>query len=172
MSVPGIKETRQYLTFNLGEESFALDVAHVREILEFTAVTKVPRTPEFMRGVINLRGSVVPVVDMRVKFNLSLTEKTVNTCIIVVEVSLGGEEAILGALVDSVQEVFELEPDQIEPVSKIGTGLSTEFITGMGKRDDRFIIILDLDKVFSADELGFARTAAETGSSDSVEAAA
>jgi purine-binding chemotaxis protein CheW len=172
MSVPGITETRQYLTFSLGEESFALDVAHVREILEFTTVTKVPRTPEFMRGVINLRGSVVPVMDMRVKFNLSLTEKTVDTCIIVVEVSLDGEETILGALVDSVQEVFELEPDQIEPAPKIGTGLSTEFITGMGKRDDRFIIILDIDKVFSADELDFANTAAGAGLGDAVETAA
>ena len=115
MSVSSIKETRQYLTFNLGEESFAVDVANVREILEFTAVTKIPQTPDFMRGVINLRGSVVPVMDMRLKFNLSEVEKTVDTCIIVVEVTLDEETTILGALVDSVQEVFELEPDQIEP---------------------------------------------------------
>jgi len=159
MSVPAIAETRQYLTFNLGDESFALDVAHVREILEFTNLTRIPRTPEFMRGVINLRGSVVPVMDMRVKFNLTKTEKTVDTCIIVVEVSLGGEIVILGALVDSVQEVFELEPDCIEPAPKIGAGLKTEFIKGMGKRDERFVIILDIDSVFTADELEMAESA-------------
>lgn len=157
MSVTTITETRQYLTFNLGEESFALDVAHVREILEFTGVTKVPRTPEFMRGVINLRGSVVPVMDMRLKFNLSETEKTVNTCVIVVEVLLDGETMVIGALVDSVQEVFELEPSQIEPAPKIGIQVDTGFIKGMGKRDDRFIIILDIDKVFSSTELSASR---------------
>jgi purine-binding chemotaxis protein CheW len=163
MSVAGITETRQYLTFNLGDESFALDVSNVREILEFTTVTKVPQTPEFMRGVINLRGSVVPVMDMRVKFNLAVTEKTVHTCIIVVEVTLGEETTVLGALVDSVQEVFELEPGQIEPAPKIGTGLKTEFIKGMGKRDDRFIIILDIDKLFSEEELHIAERAGEGG---------
>ena len=106
-----------------------------------------------MRGVINLRGSVVPVLDMRLKFGMSITEKTVDTCIIVVEVSFEGENTIIGALVDSVQEVFELEPDQIEPAPKIGTQLKTEFIKGMGKKDDRFIIMLDIDKVFSSEEL-------------------
>ncbi len=153
MSVTSITDTRQYLTFRLGEEVFALDVSHVREILEFTTVTKVPRTPEYMSGVINLRGSVVPVLDMRLKFGLAKTEKTVDTCIIVVEVSFDEENTIIGALVDSVQEVFELEPDQIEPAPRIGTHLRTEFIKGMGKRDERFIILLDIDKVFSSGEL-------------------
>lgn len=153
MSVPSITETRQYLTFQLGEEVFAIDVSHVREILEFNTVTKVPKTPEYMRGVINLRGSVVPVLDMRLKFGMTMTEKTVNTCIIVVEVSLDGETTIIGALVDCVQEVFELEPDKIEPAPRIGIRLKTEFIKGMGKRDDTFIIILDIDKVFTAEEL-------------------
>jgi purine-binding chemotaxis protein CheW len=153
MSVPGITVTTQYLTFKLGDEIFALDVAKVREILDFTTVTKVPQTPDFMRGVINLRGSVVPVVDMRLKFGMSSTEKTVNTCIVVVEVSLDEENIILGALADSVQEVIDLEPDQIEPAPRIGTGLRTEFIRGMGKSDSRFIMILDIDRVFSAGEL-------------------
>lgn len=153
MSVAGISETRQYLTFKLGEEVFALDVSQVREILDFTNITKVPQTPEFMRGVINLRGSVVPVVDMRLKFGMSRTEHTVNTCIQVVEVMLDGERTILGALVDSVQEVFELEPDQIEPPPRIGTRLRTDFIKGMGKRDDRFVILLDIDKVFTVEDL-------------------
>ncbi len=161
MSVPGITETRQYLTFSLGDESFALDVANVREILEFTGVTKVPQTPEFMRGVMNLRGSVVPVVDMRVKLNLPTMEKTVNTCIIVVEVLIEDEKVILGALVDSVQEVIDFEPDQIEPAPRIGTGLKTEFIKGMGKRDEQFIIILDIDKLFSQEELEMVEMASD-----------
>jgi len=153
MSVSSINGTRQYLTFQLGEEIFAIDVANVREILEFNSVTRVPKSPEYMRGVINLRGSVVPVFDMRLKFSMDRTEKTINTCIVVVEVSYEGEDIIIGALVDSVQEVFELDADQIEPAPKIGTHLRTEFIRGMGKRDERFIIILDIDKVFSAEEI-------------------
>jgi purine-binding chemotaxis protein CheW len=161
MAVKEITEVRQYLTFKLGEEVFGLDVSKVREILEFTSITKVPRTPGFMRGVINLRGGVVPVVDMRVKFGMSATEKTVNTCIIVAEVELDGDTTVLGALVDSVQEVFELEPSQIEPAPRIGTKLNTEFIKGMGKRDERFIILLDVDKAFSAEELSLVSTSAE-----------
>ena len=146
-------ENHQYLTFKLDEEVFALGIDKVREVLDYTSVTKVPQTPEFMRGVINLRGSVVPVVDMRLKFGMARTEKTVNTCIIIVEISLEGETTVLGALADSVQEVLDLEPQQIEPAPKIGTKLRTEFIRGMGKRGEQFIIILDIDKVFSGEEL-------------------
>ncbi|MEW6116564.1 MAG: chemotaxis protein CheW [Nitrospirota bacterium] len=153
MSVTGITETTQYLTFKLDEEVFALDIAKVREVLDFTSITKVPQTPEFMRGVINLRGSVVPVVDMKLKFGIAKTERTVNTCIIIVEIAVDNEIAILGALADSVQEVIELEPESIEPAPRIGTRLNTEFIKGMGKRDNQFIMILDIDKIFSTDEL-------------------
>jgi len=162
MNVSPITETTQYLTFKLGDEVFALDIAKVREVLDFTAVTKVPRTPEFMRGVINLRGNVVPVVDMRLKFGMTKTEKTVNTCIIIVEISLDGDTTVLGALADSVQEVIDLEPDKIEPAPKIGTRLRTDFIKGMGKRNDQFIIILDIDKVFSVDELSLVQVAGQT----------
>jgi purine-binding chemotaxis protein CheW len=153
MSVASIIDTRQYLTFQLGDEVFGLEVSNVREILELTNVTKVPKTPDFMIGVINLRGSVVPVLDMRVKFGLTRTEHTINTCIIVVEVDFEGEATIIGALVDSVKEVFELEPDQIEPPLKIGTQLKTEFMKGMGKRNDNFFILLDINKVFSFEEI-------------------
>lgn len=153
MNATGILETTQYLTFKLDNEIFALDIGKVREVLDFTSITKVPRTPEFMRGVINLRGSVVPVVDMRLKFGMSITENNVNTCIIIVEVSIDNETAILGALVDSVQEVIDLEQDQIEPAPRIGTKLRTDFIRGMGKRNNGFIMILDIDKVFSSEEL-------------------
>jgi purine-binding chemotaxis protein CheW len=148
-----ITEAAQYLTFTLGEEVFALDIVQVREVLDFTPVTRVPRTPEFMRGVINLRGNVVPVVDMRMKFGLDATEQGVNTCIIIVEVSVDGETTVLGALADSVREVLDLEPDQIEPAPRIGTRLNTEFIKGMGKQDEQFIIILDIDRIFSRTEL-------------------
>ncbi len=153
MSVTSIVDTRQYLTFQLGAEVFAMDVSNVREILEFTTVTKVPKTPDYMKGAINLRGSVVPVLDMRLKFGLPASEKTVHTCIVVVEVALEDETTVIGALVDSVQEVFELEPEQIEPPPRIGTQLKTEFIKGMGKKDDGFIIVLDVNKVFSSEEL-------------------
>lgn len=166
MSVPTITETSQYLTFKLEDEIFALDISKVREVLDFTAVTKVPQTPDFMLGVINLRGSVVPVVDMRLKFGMTRTEKTVNTCIIIVEIDIEGEITIIGALSDSVQEVLDLEPDQIEPAPRIGTRLKTRFIKGMGKKDEQFIIILDIDKIFSADELAMARDMGEVESGE------
>lgn len=148
-----VTETKQYLTFTLEDEVFALDIRKVREVLDFSTVTRVPRTPDFMRGVINLRGMVVPVVDMRRKFGMPATEKTVNTCIIIVELALAGETVVVGAMADSVKEVIDLEPEQIEPAPRIGTSLDTEFIKGMGKHNDGFIIILDVDAVFSTDEL-------------------
>jgi purine-binding chemotaxis protein CheW len=153
MSVAQITETTQYLTFKLAEEVFALDVAKVREILEYTTVTKVPQTPEFMQGVINLRGSVVPVIDLRLKFGMTATEQSVNTCIIVAEVDMDDETILLGALADSVQEVDEMEPGQIEAAPHIGTRLNTDFIKGMGKQDNHFVMILDIDKVFSSGDL-------------------
>ena len=120
----------------------------MREILEFTTVTKVPKTPGYMRGVINLRGSVVPVLDMRLKFGLTRRKRR-STRASSWSRWPRGERTVIGALVDSVQEVFELEPGQIEPAPKIGVRLDTDFIKGMGKKDDGFIIILDIDKVFA-----------------------
>jgi purine-binding chemotaxis protein CheW len=146
-------DTTQYLTFTLADEVFAVDVARVREILEITSITKVPQVPEFMRGVINLRGSVVPVIDMRLKFGMPETAQTVNTCIIVVEVVMEGERIILGSLADSVQEVIEIEPTHIEAAPRIGTHLKTEFLKGMGKHNERFVMILEIDKVFTGEEL-------------------
>ena len=146
-------QTTQYLTFTLADEVFAVDVARVREILEMPSITKVPQVPDFMRGVINLRGCVVPVIDLRLKFSMQETAQTVNTCIIVVEVVMDGENTVLGALADSVQEVIEMEPSLIEAAPHIGTHLNTEFIKGMGKHDGRFVMILDIDKVFSSVEL-------------------
>lgn len=159
-----IADVSQYLTFTLAEEVYAVDVSIVREILEINTITKVPQTPDFMRGVINLRGSVVPVIDLRLKFGMMPTEQTINTCIIVVEVNMGGEIIVLGSLADSVQEVIEMEPGLIEPAPHIGTRLNTDFIKGMGKHDGRFIMILDIDKVFSGSELSTVADVQQNGS--------
>lgn len=153
MAVDGITDTSQYLTFMLDDEIYAIDIQQVREVLDFTEITRVPRMPDYMCGVINLRGGVVPVVDLRLKFDMSSTEKTVDTCIIIMEITIDGETNLIGALADSVSEVLVLEPDQIEPAPKLGMRLKTEFIKGMGKKKEDFIIILDIDKVFSAEEL-------------------
>ena len=161
MAVASITETTQYLTFRLEDELFALDLGKVREVLDFTSITKVPQTPDYMRGVINLRGSVVPVVDLRLKFGMEMAQKTVNTCVIIVEVELLGEKVVMGAMADAVQEVLDLEPDQIEPPPRIGTKMNTDFIRGMGKHNDQFIIILDIDKIFSVDDLTVLTEAAE-----------
>jgi purine-binding chemotaxis protein CheW len=154
--------TRQYLTFRLGEETFAVDVTKAREILDFTLPTRVPQTPGYMLGVINLRGSVVPVVDLRLKFGLAATATTRDTCIIVLEINADGEATTVGAVADSVEEVLELDAEQIEPPPRIGTRLKTEFIRGMGNHDGRFLIILDIDRVFSVDELSLVQSAGET----------
>jgi purine-binding chemotaxis protein CheW len=152
-------ETSQYLTFRLDRELFAVDIAKVREVLEFTTVTKVPRTPDFMRGVINLRGNVVPVVDLRLKLGLTQTERTVDTCVVIAEVEVDGERTLLGALADSVQEVLEIEGRQVVPPPRMGTRIDTEVIRGMGKRDEEFVIILDIDRVFSGEEIKAAAAA-------------
>ncbi len=159
MSETGNVEANQYLTFKLDDEVFGLAIEKVREVLDFTTVTKVPQTPEYMRGVINLRGSVVPVMDLRLKFDMDKTEKTVNTCIVIAEIEIEGETTVLGALADAVQEVLDLEPEQIEPAPRVGSKLRTEFIKGMGRRDEQFIILLDIDRVFSSEELASVQSA-------------
>jgi len=149
MSAETTKKAAQYLSFNLGDETFALDIAKVREVLEFASVTKVPRMPAYMRGVINLRGRVVPVLDMRLKFGMSMTERSISTCVIITEIPSGGESAVIGTLADSVQEVFELNEDDIEPSPSIGSQVSMDFLKGMGKRDNEFIQIVEIESVFS-----------------------
>jgi purine-binding chemotaxis protein CheW len=143
----------QFLTFHLDEESYALDISRVHSVLDFEKVTKVPQTPDYMRGVINLRGAVVPIIDLKCKFGMGETRKTLDSCVIIVEVDVDGETTVLGALADSVHEVIDLSNEQIEPAPKIGTRLNTDFIKGMGKKEEEFIIILDLDKVFTTAEL-------------------
>jgi len=159
MSVAGLSKLNQYLTFRLDEEVYAFDIAKVQSVLDFDKVTKVPQTPDFMRGVINLRGSVVPIVDMRLKFGLGRVEKTVDSCIIIVEVELDEEQTVLGCLVDSVKEVLDLLPGEVEPAPKIGTRLKTDFIVGMGKSEKDFIILLNLSQIFSLEELAIVQQA-------------
>lgn len=142
-----------YLTFKLGAEVFALEVKKVREVLDFTTITKIPRTPEFLRGVINLRGSVVPVVDLRLGFGLDSVEPTVNTCIIVVEVVMAQETIIVGALADAVEEVIDIDASEIQPPPRLGSAIQTDFIQGMGKRENGFLMILNIDRIFSTGEV-------------------
>jgi len=145
--------TQQYLTFGLGEEVFALETGSVREVIELVPVTRIPKTPPFMRGVINLRGHAVPVVDLRIKFDMPRVKDTVNTCIIIVDVEVENENCHMGAIVDSVREVFEMGSDQINPPPRMGTSIRADFIKGMGKQSEEFIMILDIGKVFSPEEL-------------------
>lgn len=166
MTVAKITETSLYLTFRLEEEIFAIDVAKVREVLDLSTITKVPHAPDFMRGVINVRGNVVPVMDMRAKFGLPQTESTVNTRIIIMELAMDDSSLVLGAIADSVNDVLELEPGQIEEPPSLGNRWRSEFINGIGKRDDDFIIILDIDKVLSSDELALAQTGARISLTD------
>ena len=161
--------SQQYVTFSLGDELFGVEVTRAREILSVTPVTKVPQTPEYLLGVINLRGQVVPVVDMRLKLGLPVSEETEDTCVIVVEVLVDGESIIVGALADAVREVLEIRSDQIEPAPRLGTRLKTEFITGMGKVDEQFLILFNIDRVFSSEELAIVQDAGqiETGEVES-----
>ena len=153
MSVSEITETALYLTFILEDETFAIDVSQVREILDLSRITKVPRTPDFVRGVINIRGNVVPVIDMRMKFGMEMAESTVHTRIIVMEITIDEKTTILGAIADSVNDVLEIDPNDIEPPPEIGSRWRSEFIKGIGKHNNNFIMILDIGLVFSSDEL-------------------
>jgi purine-binding chemotaxis protein CheW len=144
----------QYLSFFLDEESFAFEVSKVREVVDCSvSLTRVPRMPDFMRGVLNLRGSVLPVVDMGVRFGLGPISETIDTCIIVVEVDVEGELSVLGAMVDAVDEVFELPSAALEAPPKMGAKLPTEYIKGMAPKEGDFSIVLDADRVLSTDEI-------------------
>jgi purine-binding chemotaxis protein CheW len=156
-----ITETRQYMTFKLGDELFALDVAQVREVLEVSQITKVPTAPSHMRGVVNVRGQATPVVDLRLRFGLPKGTDGVHTRIIVMELDLDGETTVLGGIADSVHEVIELEPGNINPPPRIAMRWRSDFIQGMGKRGDDFIIILDVNAVFSSDELAMVTDVAQ-----------
>lgn len=157
-----MEETTQYMTFKLGDELFAINVSQVREVLEVTQITKVPTAPPYMRGVVNVRGQAIPVVDLRRRFGLSLVQDTVHTRVIVMELTIDGELAVIGGLADSVHEVIELEKEAINPPPRIAMRWRAEFILGMGKRGDDFIIILDVNAVFSSNDLLAATEAAQS----------
>ena len=142
-----------YLTFKLGEEEFAAHVGKVLNILEMTKITEVPKSPDYMKGVINLRGSVLPVIDTRIKFGMTPTEYTPNTCIVVMDIDMDGDSIHVGALVDSVQAVLEIEDTQILPPPSIGHKYRSEFIEGVANINDSFIMILNMDEVFSSEEV-------------------
>ncbi len=143
----------QFLTFFLRGAEYAVSILRIREIFEFDTLTPVPTTPGWIRGVMNLRGSVVPVVDLSVKFGLGETPITNRTCVVIVEVELDGELCIMGALVDAVSRVVELSPDDIEPPPAFGTAVRVDCLEGMGKVEEKFVPILDVDQVLSSDEL-------------------
>lgn len=143
----------QYLTFTLDDEQYAIGVAKVREVLEHTRITKLPRTAVFMKGIINLRGAGVPVIDLRLKFGLPETPITKDTSIIVMEVESLDGVVVVGALADAVHEVVDIDEKDVEEAPRFGTRLATDFIRGIGRRDEAFIIILDIDRVFNSEEM-------------------
>ncbi|MEM9391141.1 MAG: chemotaxis protein CheW [Bacteroidota bacterium] len=145
--------SQSYLTFKLDDEIFGSTVNHILEIIEVPKITKVPNAPAFMRGVINLRGRVLPVIDTRIKFGMSSIEDTVDTCIVVLSVEVDNQEIILGALVDAIQAVIEIEDDEIQDPPSFQSGYQSDLITGMVKRNDDFILMLDMETVFSSQEI-------------------
>ncbi len=144
-------ESGQYLTFSLRDEDFAINISKVREVLDVATLTKIPGMPEFISGVINLRGSVVPVMDLGHKLGMDQLDRTKNTSIIIAEI--GGDEniVVMGALTDAVQKVVDLQDDEIEPVPRMGSNMDIDFIQGMGRQgDDKFLIILDIEHILAS----------------------
>ena len=146
-------ESRQFLTFLVGSESFAMPIASIREIIEYGGLTEVPLMPGFLRGVINLRGSVVPVIDLSARFGRAPTVEAKRTCIIIMELQQEGQLLLLGVMVDAVSAVLNVNVDDIEPRPTFGAGIRSDFIDGMINVNERFIVVLDVPRVLSLDEL-------------------
>ena len=153
VGTPGAGGNQQFLTFLLGREMFAIEILNIKEIIEYGRVTAVPMVPTFVRGVINLRGRVVPVVDLQARFGRQSDRVGKRTCIVIVEVENAGEHRDIGGVVDAVSEVLEIQPADIEEAPAFGARLHPAFIAGMGKIDDEFVIILDVEKVLSLTEM-------------------
>ena len=143
---------RQYLTFFLADEQYAVGVLSVKEIIEYGIVTKVPTTPAYIRGVINLRGSVVPVVDLAVKFGLPSVPVGRRTCIVIMETTLLGEKVVMGIVADAVSQVIQFSAQDIEPAPAFGTSVRLEYLEGMAKLGTKFVLILNMDQVFATDD--------------------
>lgn len=152
-AVVGEQDQQQYLTFMLGGETYAMGILTIKEIIEFGNLTEVPRMPAFIRGVINLRGAVVPVIDLSARFGKSATKVTRRTCIVIIEVVTGNETQDVGVMVDAVNAVLEIPPAEIEPPPSFGANIRADFISGMGKIDGKFVIILSIHQVLSVDEM-------------------
>jgi purine-binding chemotaxis protein CheW len=155
MEIETRSKINSYLTFKIGDEEFGAHVSKVLNILELQKITKIPKAPDYMKGVINLRGTVLPVIDTRIKFGMQATEFTNNTCIVVMDLDIDNNNELIhiGALVDSVVAVHEINEKTIEPVPSIGKNYKSEFIIGVAKSGESFIMILDLVKLFTVDEL-------------------
>ncbi|MGR5146218.1 chemotaxis protein CheW [Photobacterium alginatilyticum] len=147
------QEQQQFLTFVLREELFAINIRPIKEIIEYGQLTVVPMVPEFVRGVINVRGNVVPIIDLAVRFGWPTTKVTKRSCIVIVEVESEGERIEIGVVVDAVSEVLDIPLTDIEPAPSFGARLRTDFIEGMGKVNDEFIVLLNVGRVLSVEEL-------------------
>lgn len=166
--------TQQFLGFTVGSDSCAVPILRVHEILQFEALTPVPNTPAFIRGVLNRRGSVLPVVDLAVKLGRPPSPLTKWSCVVVLDVRVDGESLLLGALVDAVEEVLDLGAEDVEPAPAFGTAVRLEYLQGLGKRGKHFVLLLDIDRVLSARELELSEAlagaapeaAAATGAAD------
>ena len=146
-------ERGRFLAFNLGREAFAMDILTIKEVIQYAEITEVPLAPPSIRGVINLRGAVVPVIDLAVRFGWNRTEIARRTCVVIVEMEQAGERAVLGVIVDQVREVLEIAQDLIEPATTFGSKLRPDFIRGIGKVKGQFILILEINRVLALDEL-------------------
>jgi len=153
------KDISSYLSFMLDDQLFALNVQKVIEILEVPPITKIPRAPEYMAGVINLRGNVLPLIDTKVKFGLPPVERTINTCVIVIEITVEGETMNIGTLVDEVLEVLEVDKKEIKPSPTIEAKYNLDFIEGVFRKDEEFIMLLNLSEIFSLGEVSFMQDA-------------
>lgn len=157
---------QQYLTFTLGGEMFAVAILNVKEIIEYGTVTEIPMLPGFIRGVINLRGAVVPVIDLSCRFGGKVTDVARRTCIVIVEMSEGDTKQDIGVMVDAVSEVLEIAHTEIEPPPAFGAKIRTDFISGMGKINGKFVIILDVARVLSVEEMAMLTQASDSTGSE------
>lgn len=144
----GEVNTDQYLTFVLDKEIYGIEIDRIKEVLEYVKITHVPGSPDFMRGVINLRGGIVPVADLRSRFGMVKTDVTVDTCIIIVEVFIDGDNILLGAIADSVREVVDIPEESVEPPPALGRNENSHFLRGMGRCGNEFCVLLDIDMLF------------------------
>lgn len=167
VNAAGLQDQQQYLTFMLGGETYAMGILAIKEIMEYGNLTEVPRMPQFIRGVINLRGAVVPVIDLSSRFGKQATKVTRRTCIVIIEVAIGDATQDVGVMVDAVNAVLEIAPEEIEPPPSFGASIRADFINGMGKVNGKFVIILNIQHVLSIDDMatlsGIERNVGATG---------